>query len=177
MMRLLNALLLTLSFMAIPLTSHAGLIGTTGSISFDYWGPNPQPDTLLVKLAYTPGYDIFENEIVTASSVGDVFTATAIGDPDFTNHVAMLTNGVADKVWLRGGDGLRSMPEAVLYSLGSNDFAGFTIDKMTLTIDEVTFTNTGPTTYTHIAYTVRVYGEPALPVGAKTWGAIKALYR
>ncbi len=171
------ALLLCL---CIPLTVHAALLGT-GSHVFDGSIGPPQPQQLTPKFDFGDVPALFDGYVLTMASQGQVLTATAVTDPDFGAIVADLADGAPDMMhlWIFvgiGGFGIGS-PEQLFFSLGSIDFAGYTIDTITLTVDEIAFDVADNATTVHAKLTLRVYGDRALPVATRTWGAVKAMYR
>lgn len=163
-----------------PLSVHAALLGT-GSHVFDGSISPPQPHECHPQLDFGGLPALFDEVVLTAASQGQVLTATAVTDPDFGAIVADLTDGALDTMYLWafvgiGGFGAGNS-EQLWFTLGSADFAGYSIDTITLTVDEITFDTADNTTTLHAKFTVRVFGDRALPVATKTWGAVKAMYR
>jgi hypothetical protein len=166
--------------LCIPLSVHAALLGT-GSHVFDGTISPPQPHQAIPKLDFGGVPALFDEFVLTAASQGQVLTATAVTDPDFGAIVSDLADGAADQMnlWVfmgTGGFGIGS-PEQLFFSLGPVDFTGYSIDTITLTVDEITFDTADNTSTLHAKFTVRVFGDRALPVAHKTWGAVKAMYR
>ncbi|MCG3177980.1 MAG: hypothetical protein BIFFINMI_00303 [Phycisphaerae bacterium] len=96
---------------------------------------------------------LFEGLVVTAADIGRTFTATAATDPDFDEVVALLTNGQADDMTLwqlevqggflpGGGHGVvgSDFDFAGLYG---TDFQGMTIESISITIENLTYTTPG----------------------------------
>lgn len=166
--------------LCVPLSTQAALLGTASHVYDGSISP-AQPHEAIFKLNFGGVPALFDDVVLTAASQGQVLIATAISDPDFVTIAADLTDGSVDLMELFefvgiGGFGATS-PEQVWFSLGSIDFAGHTIDSMTLTVDEISFETADNTTAFHAKITVRVFGDGTLPVATKTWGAVKAMYR
>jgi hypothetical protein len=176
----MNRLCTLLVFLCLPLSAHGALLGTASHV-FDASITPPQPHEVRPQLDFGGVPALFDGVVLTQASQGQVLTANAVTDPDFAAIVADLSDGQVDQMNLWafvgvGGFGLGSS-EQLWFSLGSVDFAGYSIDTITLTVDEITFDTADNTTTVHVKFTVRVYGDRALPVAATTWGAVKAMYR
>jgi len=174
-MRLLCTLLL---LVISPLAAHAALLGTV-SLKFDFSVSPPAAHQVIPGMTYDQTAILFDDVVLTASSAGQVLTATS-ADPDFYPVVAKMADGVSDVLYFRAvmtNSTAFSWDEGKWFSLSTNDFAGSNITSITLTVNEISFSTVDPWTTLHLAYTVRVYGEAPLAVQSTTWGAVKALYR
>ena len=166
--------------LCVPLSAHAALLGTTSHV-YDGSVSPAQPHEAIFSLNFGGLPALFDDVVMTAASQGQVLTATAITDPDFVTIASDLTDGAADLMELWAFVGIAGFgatsPEQVWFLLGSVDFAGHSIDSITLTVDEISLGTSDNTTTLHTKITVRVFGDGTLPVATKTWGAVKAMYR
>lgn len=180
MVRIIYGVLL---FLALPLSADAALLGTASETIIPSIGP-PVPHEAHFGITYgvsTPDPALFDEVLLTSASVGQVLTATAMTDPDFGGIAATMSNGVSNGLnfFATFGSGAASIgnTEQSWFALSTADFSGYSIDTITLTVDEISFETVGNVTNMYFAFTVRVYGTQTLPVATRTWGSIKAMYR
>jgi hypothetical protein len=106
---------------------------------------------------------LFDGIFFTPPDAGDHATLTSSDDPEFSEVVEILTNGVNDNIYLEVngypdgcGDGTGSS-EDVLFFPGTDDvdFVDYTITGITLRMDELTLAGTDFS----VTYTIIVEGE------------------
>jgi hypothetical protein len=108
---------------------------------------------------------------LTPASVGTTLEATAANDPDFVALAAILTNGNDDTTRQLyeavGGSPIPPEDQAESFffaGLGATDLAGYTLDRITLTINALDFDQIGtpeePITNITFNWTIGFEGEP-----------------
>ncbi len=176
-MRLFYSVLILL---AVPMVTNAALLGATTSEVFDCGTGGLIPHEASVKFHYkNEAPALFDDVVLTPSSIGLTVTANSGSDPDFDGIAAKMVNGVGEflQVTVVQMGCFKSANETIWFALGSDDFAGNIVDTITMTVDEIAFREQDGATWVYLAVTFRVYGEGVLPVSATTWGGIKAMYR
>ena len=102
---------------------------------------------------------LFENLFLDASDIGSTFYADATNDPDFAAFAAYLTNGIAatEPLWITH----RGNPPTTNFGAGTSntlelDFAGYSIDRVGLTLNSFSLTHPDPR-YNDLAILANVY--------------------
>jgi len=146
--------------------------------------PNPGPHEGTAHVVFSgSGPGLFEELVFVPGDVATVYEATAASDPDFATFAALATNGVSDMLLILGGvNGLgrggQGKTEQEWFSLGTADFQGAVIEKVTLELQQLEFDDPNALGGITVIYTffIQIHGQRAVPVEQSTWGAVKAIY-
>jgi hypothetical protein len=170
---------LVLKFMLVVLL--IGLVGYTRSSEaaiIGNWETNrmvsgigleitSQPFEFCFGCVFGPEAYLFEDINLDSSYIGQTLTATQFTDPDFDTVVSVLTNGNNDFIeYCFGGcDGLK---EALFFygdSTGASgiDFNGYTINSISVTINELSLNYDGQITDMIFQGTVTIDGQSIVP--------------
>ncbi len=95
------------------------------------------------------GPAIFEDIYISTAAVGQTFTVSAANDPDFSDFVAAITDGVDQTITVYqlrgpglsgGGGGIQALESSVqrFGSAGNPDLAGFNISSISMRINDFT---------------------------------------